>query len=241
MARLVSYCRVSSEMQRDNTSLEVQQEKIEQYCAFSGHELVASFADAASASGKKIRPQFQAALWEVYSGEADGIICMKLDRFARSTIEGLEVAAELKRREKQLVILDLNLDTSTPIGECVFSVLLAFAELERETINERTRAGQRAVRDAGGYSAGCPPYGWDALGKSLVPNLDEQRVRSMIVDWSKDGRQTPSWIAKELNRLGIPAKRGGIWYPSSVQKILVRRLKLAPLLPGVEETIHVGA
>lgn len=230
MAKLISYARISSETQRENTSLEQQSLRIAAYCLSQGHEIVEQLEDVESASGKKKRPSFEKALAMVYAGQADGIICMKLDRFARSTVEGLRIAAELKKRGKQLVILDLNLDTSTAIGECVFTVLLAFAQLERQTITERCTTGASAKKSQGGYAGGHPPYGWKTESKCLVKDPFQQKWRSCIFEWYESGVSIHE-IARRLNeKHQVPAKRGGKWDRNSIRQLLRRPLKLESLL-----------
>jgi site-specific DNA recombinase len=231
MSLLVAYTRVSSEHQKDNTSLPLQLERIQAYCHAAGHLLIGHFEDVESASGKKVRPQFKRALDMVINGAAEGIVCMRLDRFARSTLEGLKVVQELNQSGKQLVVLDLNLDTSTPVGRCMLSVLLSFAELERETINYRTGEGRRKVIEAGGYAFGRPPYGWDAVDKRLIPNPFEQTMLSLIFEL-RDNGYSYKRIAKELNMRGVPAKSANKqWTYSTVRLILNRqRYKLAHVM-----------
>lgn len=236
MSTLIAYVRVSSENQKENTSLGDQRARIEAYCNAVGHELVAYCWDVETASGMRKRPGLAVALDAVYAGHADGIICLKLDRFARSTIEGLNITAELQSKAKDLVILDLNLDTTTPIGQCVLTILLAFAQLERNTINERCRRGQKAVKDAGGYFSGHPPFGWDAHEKKLVINPLEQQVRGLIFKWREEGLSF-NRIAGRLNEHEIPAKRGGKWFADTVRDVIQAEYKLAdykllPLLDG---------
>jgi site-specific DNA recombinase len=219
MALLVSYARVSSDSQRDNTSLEHQYKRIEAYCTSAGHEMIAHCWDTETATGKKQRPGFIQALMLVYAGQADGIICMKLDRFARNTLDGLQVVADLNRAQKQLVVLDLNLDTTTPMGKCVLSVLFSFAQLERDMINERTSAGRAAVIKSGGYAFGHPPYGWRAEGKRLVIDPFQQEIRALVFDLRAQGC-TFKQIAEELNKRQVPAKRGGQWYKTTIRTML---------------------
>jgi site-specific DNA recombinase len=233
MSRLVSYCRVSSDSQKDNTSIAFQRTKIEAHCLAGDHSLVAHFEDTETATGKRLRPGFLDALTMVYSNHADGLIVLKLDRYARSTMEGLQIAAELKKRGKELVVVDLHLDSTTPTGACMFTILLAFAQLERDVIFERTEAGRKATAAAGLYAYGRPPFGWDAGDGRLVLNAEEQKVRQLIIEWRLAG-MTCTAIAEELNRREISAKGGGRWWKSSVYKLLSRdKFRLAHIMEGL--------
>lgn len=224
MSLLVAYTRISSETQQENTSLENQYRRIQAYCELTGHRILCHFEETATGADINKRPVFKEALNVVFNGAADGIICMRLDRFARSTYDGLDVLRQLDNAGKQLVVLDLNLDTSTGIGRCMMTVLLAFAQLERDTIHERTQTGQKAVWEAGGYAFGRPPYGWDVdrVAKKLVINPTEQKVRALIFRWHYAEGMGPTAIARELNRHGIPAKSGGLWQMDVVRKMLSR-------------------
>lgn len=237
MARLICYCRVSSENQQNNTSLTEQRKRIEAYCTATGHDIVSSIEETETASGEVARPGFDAALASIYSGAADGIICTRIDRFARSTSQGLKIAGELRKRDKQLVVLDSNLDTSTPTGRCVFAILLSFAQLERRTINERCASGRAAVAAANGYVGGRPPYGWRTSGKRLYPLPEEQKVRRLILRWHGEGMSLYR-IANELNRHGVPTTKGGKWFMQSVKRVIDfarNGYRLAHLMEGGNE------
>lgn len=230
--RLVAYLRISTDTQKENTSLEVQYEKIEQYCQFSGQTMAFCAWDIETASGARRRRGLETALDMIYRNEADGLICLKLDRFARNTIEGLKIATELKKLGKQLVILNLNLDSNTPIGECIFTILLAFAQLEHATIKERITSGKDKIRDHGGYVEGRPPYGYMAVkcvttGKKLVARHPEQYPWLEQIKRWHDSAWSYQDIAKELNRIGVPTQSGRRWYSASVNSMLNRRSQLA--------------
>ena len=226
--RLIAYTRVSSEEQRSNSSLEHQYQRICQFAAVN-HEVVDHFTDVLTASGKRRRPGFEKALKMIYSGEADGIVCFKLDRFARNALEGLTTIHELSKRGKCFLIVDLQLDTSSPMGAFMLTVLLAFAQLEREIISERTQSGRRSRVEKGLYAHGHPPYGWIASGKRLVKCPLEQTVRSYIFRSAARGESSER-IASTLNHWRIPSKRGGKWSGTVIRDILRRPLKLASLL-----------
>lgn len=224
--RVVAYCRVSSETQRDNTSLEMQLERISAHCLARQYEVVGVFQDVESASGYVQRREFESALKLVRSSQADGLVCFKLDRFARNTIEGLSIARMLQAEGKHLVIMDLDLDTSTPMGRCVFAVLLAFAELERETIQGRTKAGRELKRSQGGYAGGRPPYGWIVQGRDLVEEPFQQCVRQRVIRWRSAGFSCAT-IATRLNFMGVPTASGkDHWQATTISQIAEKQKKL---------------
>ena len=219
--KLVGYVRVSSESQAENTSLAEQRRRIEAYCDAFGHELVEVFVEVGSAKDMDHRPEFQAAL-DLVATEADGIVALKLDRVARNCRDVLALVEDvLQPSNKALVLLDLNVDTSNPTGKMILTVMAAVAELERNTINERTQGGRKAKAAAGGYAYGSPAFGQDAVEGELVANADEQQAIDLIRRHRKSGKSYGA-IAQYLNAQNIPTKRGGQWAAAQVQRIYTR-------------------
>ena len=93
------------------------------------------------------RPQLQACL--EYLRQGDALVAVRLDRLARSTRELLEIAQGLEDRGIDLVVLDQQLDSSTPAGKLMFSVLAAIAQFERDLIRERTLDGLARAKAQG--------------------------------------------------------------------------------------------
>lgn len=108
-----------------------------------------------------------------------------------------------------LVVLDIGLDITTPMGKFIANVLYAAAELERDLISERTRDGLAAAR-AKGVKLGGP--------RSLPDDVAQR-----ITELRQDGA-TLTGIADRLNSEGVPTARGGArWYPATVRAVLHRQ------------------
>lgn len=112
-------------------------------------------------SGAKERPKFLKLLDNCKSG--DTVVVTKLDRFCRSTKEGLEYIDYLKSKGVNVHILNMGLIEDTPMGRLIVTNLLAFAEFERALIKERTDAGKAIARQKPGYK--------DGRRKIEVPNF----------------------------------------------------------------------
>ena len=219
--KLVGYVRVSTDGQEDNTSLASQQERIECYCKAFDHELVKVFVEVGSGKDMKNRPEFNKAM-EMVKNEADGIVSLKLDRIARNCRDVLTLVEDvLQPNNKALVLLDLNVDTSTPTGKMILTMMAAVAELERAQINERTQGGRKAKADKGGYAYGSPKFGQSSNDGELVENEDETKIIDIIRKHHKSGKKA-NQIAKYLNAQGIPTKRGKQWTQQGVINILNR-------------------
>jgi site-specific DNA recombinase len=226
---LIGYVRVSTLGQSENTSFESQERAINQYCQYRSHTLIKIVKETHTAGGGKQRPLFQRALKEVLENKADGLVVTRLDRFARSALEGLQVAALLSEVKKHLAVVELDLDTSTPFGKCIFTTLLAFAEVERELIQKRISEGRQRVSEAGYYSGGRPPFGWYVDGthgkRRLVPHHEQQRLLARCLQMRKAGLSF-NVITRFLNCSQIPSPNGGKWNDSTVWDLLHRPGKL---------------
>jgi DNA invertase Pin-like site-specific DNA recombinase len=219
--KLVGYVRVSSKTQEDNTSLDEQKKKIEAYCYAFGHELINVFVEVGSGKNTKDRPEFCKAM-SMVRDEADGIVAFKLDRIARNTRDVLALVEDtLQPNNKALVLLDLNVDTSTPTGRMILTVMAAVATLERDVINERTQGGRRAKADKGGFAYGSPKFGQSSNDGQLVKNDDETKIIDVIRRHHKSGKSLQA-IADYLNQNGYKSKQGKAWYPTTVKNILTR-------------------
>ena len=103
---------------------------------------------------KKDRPEFQKLLKVLKDG--DTLVVTKLDRFARSTIDGINTIKELFERGVKVHILNMGLVENTPTGRLIFNVMLAFAEFERDMIVERTQEGKAIAKQRPDFREGRP-------------------------------------------------------------------------------------
>ena len=96
------------------------------------------------------RPELQRLLLDLC--EDDIVVVKSVDRLSRSTLDLLEICEKIKVANAHLKILDLNIDLSSPIGECVLTILGAVAQMERTTIKERTKEGIAIAKRLGKYT-----------------------------------------------------------------------------------------
>ena len=145
---IYGYARVSTATQgRDGNSLEDLVSALEKY----GCQKIIQEAF----TGKTMdRPKFLRLLDELQEG--DTLVVCKLDRFARTAIEGVQVVRELFERGIRVHILNMGLVENTLTGNLVLTVMLAFAEYERGTIVERTQTGKAIARQDPGFRDGRP-------------------------------------------------------------------------------------
>lgn len=145
---IYGYARVSTATQgRDGNSLEEQSAALVSYGC---QEIITE-----SFTGKTMdRPKFQELLNRLQAN--DTLVVCKLDRFARTTIEGVQTVKELFERGIKVHILNMGLIENTLTGNLILTVMLAFAEYERGMIVERTQMGKAAARQNPNFRDGRP-------------------------------------------------------------------------------------
>ena len=145
---IYGYARVSTATQgRDGNSLEDQVTALEKYGC---QEIIQE-----AFTGKTMeRPQFQRLLDALQEG--DTLVVSKLDRFARTAIEGVQTVRELFERGVRVHILNMGLIENTLTGNLILTVMLAFAEYERGMIVERTQTGKAVARQDPNFKDGRP-------------------------------------------------------------------------------------
>ncbi len=142
------YARVSTKGQAKNgNSLDDQYAKLKE----AGAEVI--FTDKCTGT-KMERPDFDKLL-EVISPGDELIVC-KLDRFARTAAEGSIMVQGLVKRGIRVNILNMGVAENTPMGKLMVTMLLAFAEFERDMIVERTQAGKEIAKQSPDYREGRP-------------------------------------------------------------------------------------
>ena len=156
------YCRVSTMRQamRGN-SLEDQRRALLE----AGAEEIKSD----SYTGTKIdRPNFSKLLEDIKPG--DRLIVTKLDRFARTAVDGVNIVRQLQSKGVAVHILNMGLLDDTPTGKLMTTMLLAFAEFERDMIVERTQAG-KAIARANGKKVDGRPKKFSKAQRDLAMDL----------------------------------------------------------------------
>ena len=146
---IYGYCRVSTRGQLDGNSLEAQKEQILRDYP------TAIIIEEQISGAKAVRPKFDELVQRLESG--DMLVVTKLDRFARSVIQGSETVNNLIDRGVRVNILTMGaiLD-NTPNSRLIRNIFFSFAEFERDMIYERTQEGKALARQRGDFKEGRP-------------------------------------------------------------------------------------
>jgi DNA invertase Pin-like site-specific DNA recombinase len=208
--KLIGYTRVSKEnLSGKGVSLDEQSEWLisEANRRKATLEIV---SEGEGVSGKKLsnRPVLNETLRRLDKGEATGLVVKKLDRLSRSVADFLYLLERSRKGKWSLIIGDLDIDTSSPLGEAMAIVSATFAQLERAKIAENTRDAL-AHKKAQGVRLGRPL----SLPENTAVMINHLRLEGL----------TLTAIAEELNSRGVPTAHGGSrWYPSTIKKVLDR-------------------
>lgn len=176
------YIRVSTEGQREEGySIDAQTELLEAFCVSREIKKRELYIDGGFTGSNIDRPAMMRLIEDIQHGEISHVIVYKLDRLSRSQKDTLYLIEDVfSPAGVTFISMNENMDTSTPIGRAMLGIMSAFAQLERETIRERTRMGmQERVKNGFWPGGGKIPFGYDYDREKgiLVPNSDAETVR----------------------------------------------------------------
>jgi site-specific DNA recombinase len=231
--RVALYMRVSSEEQREKATIETQNEFLSDYARLYEHILHDVYRDEAISGTvpMDIRPEGRRLLADAEAGKFDTVLVYRLDRIGRSLLVVVDAHDRLQEASVSLKSATEPIDTSSPAGRLIFQMLASFAEFEKESINERTRAGKnRAYRN--GVQVGLIPYGFDIAEDGSFVIVEEEAAIVRDVIHNVAGGATLFAEAKRLNLSGIPApgkkyrgrprQHGTTWTPMAISRIVGR-------------------
>ena len=222
------YIRVSTDAQREEGySVEAQTEMLKGYCLSKEIKNYSLYIDGGFSGSNIERPEMQRLIEDIKQGSIECVAVYKLDRLSRSQKDTLYLIEDVLLPNKtSFVSLRENMDTSTPIGRAMLGIMSAFAQLERETIKERTGLGMRERVKSGLWPGGGKiPFGYDYDREKgiLVPNDDAETVRQIY-----------SLYLQGYSTLKI-AKLTGLKYERLAIQVLKRKTNIGSIVyNGVE-------
>jgi DNA invertase Pin-like site-specific DNA recombinase len=172
------YARVSTA--NNGQSPEMQVRDFAEYCERRGWIVADRYVDIGISGTKEKRPELDRLMADAHRRKFDVVVVWKFDRFARSVSHLLRALETFNSLGIAFVSLGEQIDTSTPAGRMVFTVLGAVAELERSLIVERVKAGLRNAR-AKGKRLGRP--------RKVLPDSRFASLRARGCSWRTIARQ----------------------------------------------------
>jgi DNA invertase Pin-like site-specific DNA recombinase len=155
------------------------------------------------------RPELSRALDRLAKGEAQALYALDTDRLARSTMHLLQIAQLSQKQNWRLVLMNAQVDTSTPTGEAFLTMAAAFAQFESRMISERVKRQHQARRERGEV------WGVTMGSTSQLP----AETRELILSLRSAGMAL-SKIAEYLTTQGVATVSGGSWYASTISRVL---------------------
>ena len=162
--KVALYTRVSTQDQ----SVDMQLSDLRKYCEQRGFEVYKEYSDEGVSGTREKRPSLDELMRDARKRKFDAVLCWRFDRFARSTKHLITALDEFRHLGIEFISYQENIDTSSPLGKAVFTIVSAIAELERNITIERVKAGIRRAKENG-----------KRLGRPRRLNLNLEELRRM--------------------------------------------------------------
>jgi DNA invertase Pin-like site-specific DNA recombinase len=183
--RTALYLRVSTPDQKPD----LQYDGLRGYAARAGLEVIRDYCDVAVSGRREGRPQLNALMTAARNHEIDCVLVWKFDRFARSTRHLLVALEEFDHLGVRFISVQDQIDTDSPMGRAMFTIIGAMAELESSLISERVTAGMKAAEARGRH-----------LGRPSVPARIVSEIEALAASSKLSVRQIQREIAGKASR-----------------------------------------
>ena len=219
--RVAAYCRVSTGMDDQLVSLETQKSHYENLIGSNPEWEYAGlyYDEGISGTSKEKRPALLQMIADCEAGKLDRILVKSLSRFARNTTDCLELVRKLLDLGVTIYFEKENLDTGSMESELLLSIMSSLAESESVSISENSKWSVRHRFQNGTFKIGYAPYGYDVKDGEMTINEDEAKWVRWIFEQTLRGKAS-STIARELNEMQVPSRRGGNWTSTTIRGML---------------------
>ena len=181
-------------------------------------------------SGKNIeRPAFQELLKDVKAGKVNRIIVYRLDRMTRSVLDFANIIVILKEHDVGFASTMEKFDTATPLGNAMLMIVMVFAQLERETIQQRVKDAYISRSKRGYYMGGRVPYGYQLVETSIdgirtkmyEPVPEELNIVRQIFEMYAEPQTSLGDIVSWLNERNIVNRKGFVFGRTRIRDIII--------------------
>ena len=205
---VAGYGRVSTIAQIEGTSLDEQRKRIKEKCKAEKFKLVDCYFDEGVSGGSRERPELERLYEDAKAGKFEAILFTKLDRLGRSSRDVLNLFYEFKELDIKLICIDEPaVNTQGKMGNVMLGIISTFAQLEHDTIRERTTGGRKAkwVNNEIPIGNHQLPLGYIKNKESKKIEIDDNQatIYKKIVHYYLDLRMSCKDIAIKLSEEGV--------------------------------------
>lgn len=233
MKKVAVYVRVSTQEQaKEGFSIAAQKDKLTSYCIAKNWDIHNIYIDDGYTGTNLERPALKKLLKEL--NQVNIVLVYKLDRLSRSQKDVLHLVEDkFLKTQVDFVSLLESFDTTTPFGRAMVGILAVFAQLERDTIVERSKLGKERRAKEGKWRGGPVPLGYNYINGELRVNEYEANIIRKIFNMYVNGAGMDS-ISKNLNEKGYRSKQNARFKASKIKTYLTNPI-YAGLTPYKDE------
>lgn len=227
--KIIGYCRVSTDNQKEEGTIDLQRQALKEYADAKGYELVKVFEDEGVSGGLEDRvglAELFNFLEDKENKEVEAVLIFKLDRLARDLRIQENLIHKLKERQKTLLsIKEPDLEDSDPMRKAFRQFMGIVSELEKAFITMRLSGGRiNKIKNKKTYAGGGIALGYSTIDKDLVIDEKQAETIKQIFKMKRHQRKGLREIARVLNKQGTPTARGGEWHAGTIKYILANQL-----------------
>lgn len=180
-------------------------------------------------SGKNTeRPDFQRMMNDIKSNKISKVIVYKLDRISRSILDFSEMMDVFQKHNVDFVSATEKFDTSSPMGRAMLNICIVFAQLERETIQQRVTDAYASRSKKGFYMGGKIPYGYERIStvldgvKTSMYQIKSDEAEDIIKIYQMYSKPSATLgdVLRELQKQSAYNKRGNMWSTARLSEMM---------------------
>ena len=208
---------------KDSVSIETQ---IDQCKTFSDSNAPIIFKDKGFSGKNTERPALQKLIAEIIAGRISKVYVYKLDRISRNITDFYQLYEVMKKYNTEFVSVNEHFDTTSPMGRAMMGIIAVFAQMERETIQQRVKDNYYYRIQDGRWAGGPAPYGFKNARTELnVPTLEPieteiEVVKNVYALYNGTAHMSLTAIGSWLYEEGYRTRKGGLFTSTTLARML---------------------